>query len=104
MATEILPLSALRDTGLLWLINRTTFHPLGLALALDVDPVTHEVTGYQILGDGTEPWRYRESDDDGGFFLAHETLRKLTDVEQASIPPGPKTHPQCSGCGERHPE
>lgn len=54
-----LPLSALRDTGMLWLINRVVFHPRGYALAMVYDSVVPEggnVTGWQLYGDGTEPW------------------------------------------------
>lgn len=54
------PLSELRDTGLLWLINKAVFHPRGFALALhlsDPDPAgVKTVTGWSIEGDGTEAW------------------------------------------------
>lgn len=49
------PLSELSDTGLLWLINATVFHPRGFALALDMTP-DGEVTGWALLGDGSGPW------------------------------------------------
>lgn len=49
------PLSELSDSGLLWLINATVFHPRGFALALDMTP-DGEVTGWALLGNGTEPW------------------------------------------------
>lgn len=54
-----LPFSALRDTGLLWLINRVVFHPRGYALALvytDRAATGGTATGWQLYGDGTEPW------------------------------------------------
>lgn len=60
---EALPLSALHDTGVLWLINRVVFHPRGFALAIDVNRETGEVTGWTLLGDGTEPWRFAEDRD-----------------------------------------
>lgn len=35
--SETLPFEALLDTGIMWLINTTVFHPRGMALALDFD-------------------------------------------------------------------
>lgn len=52
------PFSELRDTGLLWLINRVAFHPRGFALTLHTvrgdDGDT--VTGWSLEGDGQEVW------------------------------------------------
>lgn len=56
------PFSDLRDTGLLWLINRVVLHPRGYALALIYadreNPCAEggDVLGWMIVGDGTEPW------------------------------------------------
>lgn len=54
------PLSELRDTGLLWLINRAVFHPRGYALALHIsDPDAagvKAVTGWSLEGDGNDVW------------------------------------------------
>ncbi len=47
----------LSTTGVLWAINRTVFHPLGYALGIHTDP-DGTVTGWSILGDGTQPWKY----------------------------------------------
>lgn len=62
------PIEELRDTGLLWLINRQVFHPRGYALALHVWPEDHErageVAGWSILGDGVEPWNFTDGDED----------------------------------------
>jgi hypothetical protein len=44
--------------GLLWLINRTVFHPRGYALAID-----QETLRWSVLGDGTEPWRFEITDE-----------------------------------------
>ncbi|MFB9926027.1 hypothetical protein ACFORO_12390 [Amycolatopsis halotolerans] len=41
----------LRADSLLWLINRTVFHPRGYALAQNT-----ETGAFTLLGDGTEPW------------------------------------------------
>jgi hypothetical protein len=46
----------LRADGLLWLINRTVFHPRGYALGYDPD--THE---FVLLGDGHEPWVFSDT-------------------------------------------
>ena len=58
MADDLRPLAELRDSGLLWLINRVAFHPRGVALALHQTP-EGEVTG-RVLG----------IDDDGALRLA----------------------------------
>jgi hypothetical protein len=54
------PLTELRSTGLLWLINRVIFHPRGYALALHYSPDMEEVVGWSLMGDGTEPWSMGE--------------------------------------------
>lgn len=53
----------LRSTGLLWLINATVFHPRGFAFALVLDD-DGVLTGWRLLGDGTEPWSFEGSRDD----------------------------------------
>lgn len=58
------PFSELRDTGLLWLVNKAVFHPRGFALALFIDD-DGEATGWKLEGDGSEPWRYEGSTPDG---------------------------------------
>jgi hypothetical protein len=71
------PLEELRDSGLLWLINRVLFHPRGRALALHVDEEGH-IVGWSLVGDGSEPWRYDLSDADERevFERAEQTLRE----------------------------
>lgn len=49
------PFSEFRTEGLLWLINTSVFHPRGYALAFHYDDEGN-VTGWSLLGDGTEPW------------------------------------------------
>lgn len=49
---DALPMQALRDTGLLWLINATVFHPRGFAMGISSDG------RWGIHGDGTEPWQF----------------------------------------------
>lgn len=53
-------MAELRDSGLLWLINRVVFHPRGYALALHFDDYHEEVVGWSLLGDGTEVWTMGE--------------------------------------------
>ncbi|NTW41829.1 MAG: hypothetical protein HGA44_18440 [Cellulomonadaceae bacterium] len=55
------PFADLRTTGLLWLINRTVFHPRGyaLGLAMTADGVA---LGWTLLGDGTDPWEFTDSE------------------------------------------
>ena len=50
------PFAELRETGLLWLLNRVVFHPRGYALALHFDDSYTAATGWSLMGDGTEPW------------------------------------------------
>lgn len=53
------PFHEMRDSGLLWLINRAVFHPRGYALALHFEgepPELGECIGWSLLGDGAEPW------------------------------------------------
>lgn len=52
-----------RTRGLLWLVNAAVFHPRGFALAFEyppgtTDPDHTEPVGWQILGDGKEPWYF----------------------------------------------
>jgi len=69
----------LSETGLLWLINAVVFHPRGFALALSMDTLTGEVTGWDLLGDGMSPYRYA-SDMDARFLVAEETLAEYRHV------------------------
>lgn len=42
-----------RDDGILWMLNRTVFHPRGFALGIDP-----EASELYLYGDGTEAWIY----------------------------------------------
>lgn len=66
------PLSELRETGILWLINRVVFHPRGYALALTVEE-DGTVSGWSIQGDGSEPWCFSETDDDESFVALRDS-------------------------------
>lgn len=72
--TQPRPFSELRDSGLLWLINRAVLHPRGYAIALHVDG-EGEVTGWSLLGDGSEPWTFEDGPDQrDAFRRAERTL------------------------------
>lgn len=67
------PFVELTDSGLLWLINRVVFHPRGFALALVIrDGVA---VGWNLLGDGSEVWRF-EGNEDHSFDQVMETFRQ----------------------------
>ncbi|GGZ23357.1 hypothetical protein GCM10010387_15620 [Streptomyces inusitatus] len=68
------PLTELPESGLLWLINRSVFHPRGLALALDLDEHGH-VHGWQLLQAAPgEPFEFTDDVDRAGFQRAEATL------------------------------
>lgn len=65
------PWDEMRDSGLLWLINRVVFHPRGYALAFvmqDGEPI-----GWKLNGDGSEVWEF-DGDEDDLFARAEQTL------------------------------
>lgn len=66
----------LRESGLLWLINRVVFHPRGWALGLVRRD--GEVVGWSLQGDGKEVWEMTGSEDDE-FARAQATLRPRGD-------------------------
>lgn len=76
-ATAILPFEQLRDTGLLWLINTTVFHPRGYALSIDLDPDTGQARGFQLLGDGKERWGWAEDVMAAELDAKFQTVRRL---------------------------
>jgi hypothetical protein len=68
------PLLELSDSGLLWLINRTVFHPRGVALALHEED--GEVLGWSLItATEGEPFSFPEAVDNDGFRRAEATLR-----------------------------
>lgn len=74
------PLHELMESGMLWLINRSTFHPRGFSLALETNDIG-EVIGWKILGNGKELWTYQQHNDEEKFFKAEETLKSLRHEE-----------------------
>lgn len=57
------PFAELRNEGLLWLLNRRTFHPNGYALAMYFDDAGNAI-GWGLLGDGLEPWVFDPATDE----------------------------------------
>lgn len=83
MADDLRPLADLRDSGLLWLINRVAFHPRGVALALHQTP-EGEVTGWRLLvAAEAEPFTFTEETDNEGFRRAEATLRAALTREES---------------------
>ena len=78
---DVHPFGDLRSSGLLWLINRTVFHPRGLALALVADE-TGDMIGWRLVGDGSEPMWFAPEDDVALYALAMETMH-----QQTAVPP-----------------
>lgn len=62
----ILPFEDLRSTGLLWLLNKSCLHPRGYALAFYYDDIG-DLIGWNLLGDGSEPWQFDTNTDDDAF-------------------------------------
>jgi hypothetical protein len=62
-----------REHGLLWLVNRTVFHPRGYALAFHVED-DGTVTGWDMQGDGSESWNYADTVEEDESFAAVEAF------------------------------
>ena len=81
------PFKEFRDSGLLWLINTTTFHPRGYAIGFvwenGASPETDEPTGWNLYGDGTEPWVF-----DPAGAPPHRTLDALFAAANNLMPQG----------------
>ncbi|QOC89864.1 hypothetical protein [Micromonospora craniellae] len=67
-AVPVRPWADLRDSGLLWLINRAVLHPRGFALAVVMQG--EDAVGWQLLGDGRGPWRFHASVSEDELFAA----------------------------------
>jgi hypothetical protein len=96
------PFEELRSTGLLWLINRVVFHPRGYALALH--RVDGQITGWSLLGDGCEVWRF-DNNEDKEFAAVEELFRATTDAalrraDAAARPPSTRSR-QITPPGQR---
>lgn len=69
-----LPIQNLRDTGLLWLINRVVFHPRGFTLGM-VYTYDGEFLHWVLIGNGMDPWRF-DGDEDEAFRKVEELFEK----------------------------
>jgi hypothetical protein len=77
------PLTDLIDSGLLWLINRTTFHPMGLALALRMDADDSRLLGWHLVrADDGGPFSFPADVDRESFQRAEATLRAALHDEE----------------------
>lgn len=72
------PFIELSDEGLLWLINRVVFHPRGFALAIHKED-DGSVSGWSMLGDGSETWAFTGEADDEEFAKVERFLASLRD-------------------------
>lgn len=72
-----------RTLGLLWLINTSVLHPRGFALAFVYDDDRNPI-GWQLVGDGSEPWTFLDECDDR--FQAVEAL--FDQHRKTSLPAG----------------
>lgn len=83
--TEILPFEALNEKGVLWLINRTVFHPRGFALALDFTE-DGKAEGWQLWGNGDEPWGFAlsEGEEEKKFNAVNELLESVKEKESVA--------------------
>ena len=72
--TTARPWVDLFDTGVLWAINRTLFHPRGFGLAVETDAATGAVIGWSLHGDGSEPWKFEDNEMEDARFAAFEAL------------------------------
>jgi hypothetical protein len=59
----------LRTSGVLWAINKNFLHPQGYALALCIDG-NDKVVGWQMFGDGSEPWSFESDEPEATAFAA----------------------------------
>lgn len=65
----------LQEDGILWMINRTIFHPRGFALA-----ITEDKTDLVLLGDGQEVWNYTKEGEDGRFEKFEAMLQRRREM------------------------
>jgi hypothetical protein len=96
-ARQVFTFAQMMPTGVLWLINRTVFHPRGLALGITViegDGETH-AEGWEILAspDGT-PYRY---DDDETEARKHRAVEELLDLVRLNGVMPPPINPPAPG-------
>jgi hypothetical protein len=80
--TTVRTFGEFRDEGLLWLINTSVFHPRGYALAFvydDEDTEFKNPIGWQLVGDGSEPWVMLDHQGDEQFIRVNNLLKENND-------------------------
>ncbi|MER6367348.1 hypothetical protein ABT255_03030 [Streptomyces mirabilis] len=95
----------LRDSGLLWLINRVAFHPCGLALALHIDEEGQAYGWSPLTNDEGEPWQFDPATDNDGVVRAEATIAEalqdcpdsIASVRCCVCSGGPVTHENFQG-------
>ena len=106
------PWTEFQKSGLLWFVNRFLFHDLGYALSLAhevIDGVRDpEPAGWRLLGDGSEPWRFADPEDEKYLTLLSTVLdeatigklrRRLADAAADELPPALRDRGPCTHCG-----
>lgn len=53
----------LRETGVLFMVNRVLLHPRGYALALEYGEGEKEPRGWNIVGNGKEIWSFYHNEE-----------------------------------------
>lgn len=72
-----LDMNALRDSGLVWMMNKVIFQPMGYVLVVDLDMESGVVKGWNLEGDGEEVICFDESSERGGFAKWQHFLEKI---------------------------
>lgn len=80
-APHVRPFEDLSPSGLLWLINRTVFHPRGFALGLAKDE-NGNIIGWALQGDGAEPWWFNAGSESDLFNAAKATLAEAAEASK----------------------
>lgn len=86
---QVFTFAQMMPTGILWLINRTVFHPRGLALGLTVSTEGEpHAEGWEIVAspDGT-PYRYDDEETEARKHRAVEELLDLARMHGVMPPP-----------------
>lgn len=93
--SNLLPFSALGDTGLLWLINTSVFHPRGLMFALQIDD-DGEAIGWELIAAPTgEAYTFSLKTDanpygvdiDDAYRRAEAFMESVRSPERVNAPP-----------------
>lgn len=80
--SKVFPFEALRDHGLLWLINTSVFHPRGMALAFHYDE--GELDGWVLYKD-SETWVFSDDDANLSFESFKDFICREFDLVRAVV-------------------